>query len=307
MYDDGMSIKEVAVRLGRSYGYARSRLLTVGVSLRSKASGTRLYVSHHPEWSQQFVKYEVTSPAALPDDKILLLTMVATEGYADSTSFGFTNTQEFLHSRFRDLVLAVYGPVLIGRNKITSRVSSTEISRNLSLLIPDERFDQSVMHLILSSHDLTVKVLRIIADTEGSVLISIRKAPSNHTVEYRIVLSSTNPHFTRQFVSLLGSLRIKSKPTPLGAIIARKIDIARFIATVGFSPEAKVVRRRGNRSVWYGAKKAGLAILFQRVSYEQSKAITTGLRGCFADCKTRDMAIQRLKIWYAEANGGDDS
>lgn len=307
LYFDGMSIKEVAGIIGRSYTYTRNKLLSEGVTMRSKAFGTEVYLSHHPEWSRQFIKYEVANPTDVSDEKVLLLMLVATEGYNDSTSFGFTNTQEFLHDRFRELVYAVYGKVLIGRNRITSRISSIEIARNISSLIPSKTFHDSVLQIVLASPRLTAEVLRIVADTEGSMLISVRKAPRNYTVEYRIVLSSSNPDFTRQFVKLLSSLGIRSKPTSLGAVISRKAEIARFISVVGFSPQARVVRKRGKESIWYGFKKAGLAALFRRISEEQSSARSSSRRGCFADCFSRAQVVLRLKTWYAESNGGDES
>lgn len=307
MYNEGMSIKEVVGTIRKSYTYTRRRLLDEGVHLRSKATGTGVYLSRHPEWSQQFIKYKVKEPTLLSDDKALLLTLVVTEGYTDLTSFGFTNTQEFLHNRFRELALAVYGKALVGRNKITSRISSTEMAHNISSLIPGKAFNESVLQAILASSNLTANVLRIVADTEGSMLISVKRAPRNYTVECRVVLSSFNLPFTTQLMILLSSLGIQSKPTELGAIICKKADIFRFISTVGFSPQAKVVRRKGNVSVWFGFRKAGLARLFQRLSMEQAIAKSSGRRGCFADCTSRSQTVLRLKTWYAESNGGDES
>lgn len=305
LYEGGMSIDEVANKIERPYSFTRANLLNSGVTLRSKAVGTQRYMNRHPEWSQQFVKYHVEAPPIPSEEKILLLTMIATEGYTDSSSFGFTNKQEYLHVRLREPVSSVYGRVLVGRNGIRSRISSTEITHDLAASIPGKRFGQTALERILGSKDLTIGVLRVIADTEGSMIISVRKAPRNYTVECRVVLSSTNPGFTAQFVRLLGKLGIRSRLTPLGAIITRKDDIARFVMTVGFSSEAVVVRKRGNTSTWYGAKKMGLSKLFLRISREQSSAIALGHRGCFADCTTRAKTVERLKEWYAETTGGD--
>ena len=307
MYGEGMSIEEIADRTGRSYTYIRNRLLDADTLLRSKASGTTLYISRHPEWTRQFIKCEVANPLALTYDKLLLLTMVTTEGYTDSTSFGFTNTQEFLHRRYRELVRAVYGSVLIGRNRITSRTSSTEIAHDISSLIPGKAFGERALKAIQASPTLVADVLRIVADTEGSMLISIRKAPRNYKVECRVVLASSNALFTRQLVKLLTSLDITSKPTSLGASIGTKAGISRFMSIVGFSAQARVIRKKGNESVWFGYKKSGLAKLFKRINQEQSLARLSGMRGCFADCATRSQIILRLKKWYEESNGGDVS
>lgn len=305
LYEQGMSIDEVANKTVRSYSFTRTILLNSGATLRSKAIGTQGYLNRHPEWSRQFAKYHVAASPIPSEEKILLLTIIATEGYTDSNSFGFTNKQEYLHARFSELVSSVYGRVLVERGKITSRISSTEIAHDLATSIPGKTFDQTALERILGSKDLTIGVLRVIADTEGSMIISVKRAPQNYTVECRIVLSSTNLGFTAQLVQLLSKLGITSRVTPLGAIISRKDDIARFVMTVGFSSEAVVVRKRGNTSIWYGAKKMGLGKLFLRISREQSSAIALGCRGCFADCTTRDKTVERLKEWYAEANGGD--
>ena len=305
MYEAGMSIDEVARQTGRSYTYTRDRLIEARMTLRSKADGTRLFISKHPEWRQQFVKYRVENPLEITEKKSMVLAMVVTEGYTDATSFGFTNSQELIHDRFRSLVTDVFGSVLIGRNHMTSRVSSTEISRVISAFLPDKTFSPALLDFILRSPGAASKVLRIIADTEGSMLISVKKASRNFTVESRIVLASSNLEFTRQIVLMLESLGIGSKPTEQGAIIGRKRDITRFVQEVGFSPGVRVVRRNFRNSLWYGYEKSELAKLFQRISLEQGKARAEGRRGSFADCFTKQETVLRLREWCADSNGGD--
>jgi hypothetical protein len=304
LYLGGMSIDEIAARIGRSYTFVRAKLIQSGGVLRTKADGTRVYISHHPEWSRQFVKYEVNDGGRLSEEKALLLAMVVTEGYTDATSFGFTNTQELLHADFGKFVGMVYGPVSMGRNRITSRVSSVEIAKDLSRLLPAKAFTDDVVRFITGSPSTLVKVLRIIANTEGAMIISIRKAKRNFTVESRIVLASSNAVFKNQIGILLASLGVKHKISDVGVVINKKSQIARFIQLVGFSPGVKVVRKKAGQSIWYGYEKFGLQRLFSRIADEQEHARTSGLRGCFADCSTRELTLNRLRNWYAEENGG---
>jgi len=299
-----MSIDEVAAHAGRSYGFVRTRLVESGVVLRTKGEGTRAYISHHPEWSKQFVKYEVNDGGRLFEEKALLLAMVATEGYTDATSFGFTNTQELLHADFMKLVDQVYGHANIGRNGITSRISSVAIAQDLSRLLPAKAFSNDVLRFIFGSPSTLLKVLRIIANTEGAMIISIRKAKRNFTVESRIVLASSNQEFTKQIGILLALIGVEYRISKLGVIINKKSQIARFIGLVGFSPGVKVVRKKAGESIWYGFEKYGLQRLFSRISEEQERARASGLRGCFADCSTKELTLQRLRNWYAGVNGG---
>lgn len=307
LYAEGLSIDEIASQTGRSYYYTREKLLESGMALRSKAEGTRLYVSRHPEWSRQFVKHRVVGGEPLTETKVLLLAMMATEGYTDETSFGFTNRQDLLHAEFIGRVRDVYGDVHVGRNGLTSRVSSIEIARDLAGFLPFKTFNAEALNYIMKSASATPKVLRVIADTEGAFIISIKKAKRNFTVESRVVLASSNPRFTAQIGTLLDAVGIEHRVSSLGAIIYKKSQIARFIEGVGFTPGVKVVRRKGVVSNWYGAEKAGLQNLFLKVSFEQKRARAMGIRGCFADCLTRDQTFRRLRSWYAEVNGGGES
>jgi hypothetical protein len=304
LYQKGMSIDEIASELGRSYGYTRNRLLNSGVKLRSKAEGTRMYISTHPEWSLQFTKYHIAEGIHLTEEKVLLLTMVQTEGYTDRTSFGFTNAQHLLHDEFNSAVRLTYGDVQIGRNKLTSRVSSVEMARDLAHLLPGKVFHEDLMRFILDSPSTIPKVLRIVANTEGAILISIKRAKRNYTVESRIVLASSNTGFAKQVGVLLDTIGIRNHLSKLGVIINRKDQIARFVQMVGFSPGVKVMRARAGMSVWLGYEKVGLENLFLRISDEQKRARASGLKGAFSDCVTRQQTLGRLRKWYAEVNGG---
>ena len=306
-YRDGMSISEIASSIGRSYTFTRSRLVASGVVLRSKEEGTRLFISTHPSWSAQFIKYHVQTCPEVTVEKALLLCMVLTEGYTDSTSFGFTNTQGILHDRFRNLVKDAYGDVPIGMNRITSRVSSVEISRDLTSMLPGKAFSDEVLRFIVNSRLTTVQILRIIADTEGAFLISIKRAKRNFTVESRIVLASSNPQFTRQIAHLLDALGIQYRASKSGVSIYKSSQIAAFTDAVGFSPGVKVIRKKAGVSTWYGCEKVGLQRLFFRIMEEQRQARRSGRRGAFADCTTKEQTVRRLKGWFAELNGGERS
>jgi hypothetical protein len=302
-----MSIDEIATLAGRSYTFVRFKLKESGVILRTKAEGTRFFIARHPEWSRQFVKYKVNIESPLTEEKAQLLAMVVTEGYTDSTSFGFTNKQIQLRDDFGTLVKDVYGEVNIGRNGITSRISNVDIARDLSLMLPKKTFRDDVLQFVLSSPRTLIKVMRIIADTEGAMIISIRRAKHNFTVESRIVLASSNLKFSRQIGILLASLGIGSHISKVGVTINKKSQIARFIELIGFSPGIRVVRKKAGQSTWYGFEKSGLQELFSRISEKQKHARSLGLRGSFADCSTREQTLRRLMSWYAEVNGGDVS
>lgn len=250
------------------------------------------------------MKYKVMGGGPMTDEKASLLTMIVTEGYTDASSFGFTNTQELLHANFSGLVEKVYGNVNIGRNKLTSRVSSIAIAKDLSNLLPDKTFRDDVLDFILSSQSTLRNVLRIVADTQGSLLVSIKRASKNFTVECRIVLASSNPAFSSQIGIMLSALRIGNNVTKYGVVIGKKSEISRFIGTVGFSQGVKVVRKKAGESLWFGCEKATLQRLFFRISKEQERARDSGFRGAFADCLTREQTLRRLKTWYAEVSGG---
>ncbi len=303
MYEKGKSLYEIAEDVGKSYTFARNRVIGSGTRLRSKSEAMKLLIDRRPEWSNQFVKYHVQNPQEMTDDKIALLTMILTEGYFDRTSFGFTNSQDDIHARFARLVKTVYGEVSIGRNRILSRVSSTEIAKDLAINLPGKTFSEHIFRRITSSEKLSAEVLRIIADTEGSMIISLRKAPRNFTVEARIVLASSNLQFSQQIKEILRRLGIDSRETGEGVIIGRKVDMIRFIQSSGFSEGVRVVRKKAGSSNWYGLDKATLAKLYVRIVGEQKEARTKGERGCFESCKTREELVKILLRWYGEEGG----
>ena len=303
-YESGMSISEVATSVNRSYSAVRKSLLTTGVSLRTKGEGTRMHIERHPEWARQFIKYHVGEPG-ITDDKILLLTMIITEGYVDRTSVGFTNVQHSLHKEFEKLFADVYGSVRVGKTGILSRVSSTEIAKDIASLMSEKSFNQQILEYLLSSKEVAVKALRIIADTEGSMIVSIKKAPRNYTVESRVVLASTNRGFRSQISALLASLGINSKWNADGVIVYGKADIGKFIQSVGFSPGVRVVRKKAGVSSWYGKEKYLLSKLSLRIFAEQERAKGSGMRGCFAGCRTREDTMGMLTSWYEEISGGE--
>lgn len=303
-YAAGFSIQEIARSSGSSYTGVRNSLIRSGVTPRSKEDGTRAYIARHPEWPKQFVRYTIPEGNGLTESKVILLVMVATEGYTDATSVGFTNTQERLHEEFRRLFGEAYGKVHLGRNGLTTRASSTMIAREIRNFLPNKTFSGEVLGFILESPSLLRRSLRMIADTEGSFIIYAKRAPRNFTVEARIVLASYNELSTRQIHLLLSSLGIEGTRSRSGITINKKSHIARFIQMVGFSPGVRVVRKKAGNSVWFGCQKEGLANLFLYISAKQKQSRASGLRGCFADCRSRAQTVGRLHDWYEIANGG---
>jgi hypothetical protein len=306
-YETGRSISEIATNIDKSYGFVRRALLSSGVAFRSKEQGARLYLEKHPEWSSQFVKYHVSENSAVTEDKIVLLTMIITEGYVDRTSLGFTNVQDSLHAEFGRLIAAVYGSVRVGRTGILSRISSTEIAKDIVGMMPEKSFDSRIFRDLIENEQTAAKVMRVIANTEGAMIIAVRKAPRNYTVESRIVLASTNERFRNQISRLLASLSIHSRSSPDGVIVNRKEDIRRFIQVVGFSPGVRVVRKKAGLSSWYGKEKYLLSKLSLRIYVEQERARKSGSRGCFVSCKTRGDLMGKLTEWYEEISGGERS
>ena len=304
-YEDGMSISEIALYAKKSYAATSKALLSSGLTLRSKEEGTRLYIKRHPEWSSRFVKYHIDKSAAVTDDKIALLAMIITEGYVDRTSVGFTNSQESLHSEFKKLMSDVYGSVRVGKSGILSRVSSTEIAEDMRGMMSGKSFNDSIFRSLLKSEQIAARVLRIVANTEGSMLVSIKRAPRNYTVEPRLVLANTNVRFGKQISTLLAIFSIDSRLSGDGVIVNRKEDVRRFIRAIGFSPGVQVVRKKAGLSSWYGKEKYLLSKLTLRVYAEQEKARASGVRGCFVSCKTRADVMAKLTKWYDEISGGE--
>jgi len=184
-------------------------------------------------------------------------------------------------------------------------MSSTEIARDMSNVMSGKSFNDSIFRSLLKSQQTAARVLRIVANTEGSMIVSIKKAPRNYTLELRIVLASTNVRFRNQISALLTMFSIGSRSSADGVIVNRKEDIKRFIRAVGFSPGVRVVRKRAGLSFWYGKDKYILTKLSLRVYAEQEKARASGARGCFVSCKTRADVMAKLTNWYDEISGGE--
>jgi len=298
MYNQGMSIKEIASKVDRSYTYVRNNLVASQIRLRTKGDGKREYIRNHPEWSRQFVKYSPGKVEEVSEEKILLLAMIITEGYADQWSVGFTNTQTILQGEFRTLVESVYGSVHTGTNGITTRLSSIDISKDIRSSMRGKTFSDLMLAEILGSVELTKKVLRIVADTEGSMIISVRKAPNNYTVECRVVLASKNRQFSEQIADMLSKVGIDSHTTTIGVQVTAKEQIRKFIELIGFTPGVNVVRKKAGLSSWYGKEKAKLSRLCLDIYRRQRIARSSGRRDCFEECESRSDTMSFLRNWY---------
>jgi len=299
-----MSISEIAASVNKSYAAVRKRLLASGVTLRSKEEAARTHIEKHPEWSKQFIKYHVDKTAELTDDKIVLLTMVITEGYVDRTSVGFTNTQDSLHTQFERLLTKVYVTVRVGRSGNLSRVSSIEIADDLSSMMPRKTFNEPIFGRLIKSTQVAAKILRTIADTEGSMIVSIRKAPRNYTVESRVVLASTNPGFSNQISALLATLRIHSRSNADGVIIHRKYDIGRFTRIVGFSPGVRSQKESGSVYLVWKGEILPIKIVSQSVRRAMESEEVWRERMLCRLQDQRDVVIM-LTNWYEKTKGGE--
>ncbi len=302
LYRTGLSINEIAQTIGKSYTMVRNHLSVDGTSFRTKKEASIAYRGRHPDWASQFTKYHVNSKGQLTDAKALLLTSVITEGYLNKTSIGFTNTQDQLHRVFTTLVKNTYGRVRIGTNGINSRLSSVEIAEDLGSFLVGESFSDAALDYVMKDTNLCREVLRHVADTEGSMIISLRKAPRNFTVECRVVLATTSTRFAEQLSLMLTKLGISSRRCTDCVNIGAKKDILRFVDLVGFSRGVMVVRKRAGSSTWYGKQKFVLSGLCKRIYEEQRNSRSHGLRGSFADCATREQTLSRLNGWYDEVS-----
>jgi hypothetical protein len=258
------------------------------------------YLERHPEWPHQFEKYKVEGVGELSPDKVLLTSLVITEGFVDPHTIGFTNTQHELREAFRNLVCKVYGGVKVGQSGILSRLSSVQVAKDVGLLMEGKAFSDKALRFILAYPRLCAQVSRVVADTEGSMIISLRRAPRNFTVECRVVLATTNRRFALQLCEILANIGISSTLGTNGVTIGRKRDILRFNQIVGFTPGVKVVRTKAGVSTWLGKEKARLGALCRRIYSEQSTSKRRGLRGCFAGCLTKSQLVARLDAWYDE-------
>jgi len=304
LYASGMSINEIAARIGRSRTFVTKRLLRAGVAPRSRQEGKAAYIQRHPEYAAKIYKWRVRNPGVITDAKILLMTAIITEGCICKSGIHFTNTQEQLHGMFRHLVLEAYGDIHIGRNGLNSRFSSIAVREDMAPHIQGKVFSQACLDRILSSRELCAKIMRIIADTEGSMIISIRKAPRNFTVEFRVVLASTNRMFSTQIKAILNALGMDSNINRVGVHIMKKDHIKKFVEIVGFTPGLKVIRKKAGVGVWYGCDKSIMTRVFLHISDYQDEAWGNPIRFLFANCQTREATLERLMSIYRQVSGG---
>jgi len=304
LYASGMSLNEIAAQVGRSQTYVRKRLLKQGISLRTRGQGSRAYRERHPEYMNRLYKWKVNDPGVVTQARLLMMTLIITEGCLSKHTVQFTNTQEQLHQRFRDAARDAYGEITLGRNGLNSRISSSLVLRDLEPHIRGKVFSEQCLRLITASNELCVKVCRIIADTEGSMIISVRRAPRNFTVEFRVVLASTNQAFSRQIQTMLASLGMQSNINRVGVHIMRKEHIKAFVQMVGFTPGLKVIRKKAGYGVWYGHDKSIMTKVFLWISDRQDDARGNPKKFVFADCKTREQTVERLMSIYRQVCGG---
>ena len=306
LYNQGYSISELRAASGYSYTRMRNMLLKSGVKLRTKKEAAKSMINRHPEWKNQFLKYTLTQESRLLSDaKTKLLFLIFTEGCIHKSKVQFTNNEGILRDSFSVLMRQVYGVETKTTNRNVAYVSSVEIARdlaayNMKTLIPEE-----IMCKLLQSQKLTSDVLRIFADTEGSVIISVRKGPRNYTVaDRRVVIACTNENVKLQLVKLLKPLGIIGHVNQVGVLVMDENSLRKFDQQVGFSSGVKVVRKKAGYGLWYNYEKASLLKLLIRIYNEQKTKGNRGLHlGVFRNCKTKDEVIEILRSWYNERRG----
>ncbi len=303
LYNQGYSITELAKILGLTYSLVRNMLLKNGVKLRTRKAAAKTMINRHPEWKNQFLKYRVSSESRqLSKPKIKLLFFVFTEGCVHKGKVQFTNNEPILRNQFSILMKEVYGIVTKTTNGNVAYINSNEIANDVTAydiktLIPTE-----LMLELLKSQELTREVLRIFADTEGSVTISVRKAPRNYTVaDRKVVLACTNDRVKAQLVQLLSSIGIIGHVGQVGVLIMDEKSLREFDKQVGFTSGVKVIRKKAGYGVWYHYEKASLLKLLIRI-YDEQK--TKGIRGAhlrvFKNCKSKEEVLKILNSWYNE-------
>jgi len=276
------------------------------VKLRTRSEALKNLTTRHPEWKDKFLKYKVPDKSRLlSPQKIKLLFLIFTEGCVCKNKIQFTNNHAVLRDYFSMLMREVYD-VDTKTDGNVAYIFSREIAKDfqscgIKKIIPDK-----IMHELLKSPSLTKEVLRLFADTEGAVLISIRKAPQNYTVaDRRIVIACTNEIVKAQLITLLESLGIKAHLGKDGIFITYEHLLRIFALQVGFSSGIKVVRKRAGHGIWYGYEKATLLRLVARIYDEQIKR-GRGYgehEGVFRNCKKADDVMKTLRVWYNESRG----
>lgn len=303
LYNQGYSIAELAKSFGLTYTPVRNMLIESGVKLRTKRAAAQTMLIRHPEWKNQFLKYKLRPESRpLSKSKIKLLFFVFTERCVHKGKIQFTNNEPILRSQFSLLVEKVYGIATKTTSGNVSYICSNEIAKDLTAYDIKTSIPTEIMFELLKSPELTKEVLRIFADTEGSVIISVRKAPRNYTVaDRRVVLACTNDKVKVQLVQLLSSIGIKGHVGKVGVLIMDEASLREFDKQVGFSPGVKVIRKKAGHGVWYQYEKTALLKLLVRIYDEQKIKGNRGTHlGVFQNCKSKEEVLETLIFWYKE-------
>ena len=306
LYNQGYSINELKKIMGRSYTYTRNILLKNGVKLRNRKEAFANMISRHPEWKRQFLKYVIPPESRLlSDSKIKLLFLIFTEGCVWKSKIQFTNNQAILREIFSKLMKEVYNVNAKTKGNVTY-IHSTEIANDLRTYNIKKEIPPEVMCKLLKSPQLLKEVLRIFADTEGSVIISVRKAPRNYTVaDRRITIACTNEAVKSQLIKLLKSLGITARQGRDGVMITNEHSLREFAKQINFSHGISVLRKKAGHGIWYMHEKNILVKLLIRTYDEQKKKGSRGKHlGVFRNCKNKEDALKILDCWYEELKGG---
>jgi len=307
MYNQGYSIAEIAQALALTYTPIRNALIKSGVKLRTKKEAAKIMINRHPEWRNQFLKYRLNAKSReLSDSKIKLLFLILTEGCIHKGKVQFTNNEPLLRNYFSTQMKEVYGISTKKTSEIVEYINSREIAEDLMAYNIKTSIPAEIMNALLKSPKLTREVLRIFADTEGAVIISVRKAPRNFTVaDRRVVLACTNQKVKYQLVELLSSIRIVGHVGSVGVSILDQNSLRGFERHVGFSPGVRVVRKKAGHGLWYHFEKASLLKLIIRIYDEQKIRGNRGAHlGVFMNCRTKEQVIKMLNSWYTEGGIG---
>jgi len=306
LYNRGYGIGEIGSLRGYSYTGMRKLLLRNGARFRNKQEAYKVMLSRRPEWKRQFLRYTVSDESRkLSISKIKLLFFVFTEGCIYKSKIQFTNNEGVLHRDFSKLMKEVYNADTKTRGKVTY-VFSTEIADDLRAYSLKRKIPENVLDKLLESPQLTRDILRIFADTEGSVTISVRRAPRNYTVvDRRVVISCTNPIVRSQLIVLLNSLGIEAGDRKDTIQIMEESSLREFALQVSFSPGVRVVRKKAGHGVWYMHEKSTLLRLLIRVYDEQKAKGRRGRHeGVFRTCTKKEDVMCILNSWYDELKGG---
>lgn len=306
LYNQGYSIAELAQLSGITYTPVRNMLLKNGVKLRTKEEAAKSMINRHPEWKNQFLKYKLNPESRLlSESKIKLLFFVFTEGCIHKHKVQFTNNEPILRNSFSLLMKEVYGVDTMTTNGNVAYISSREIAKDLSAYNIKNAIPERIMFELLKSQELTREVLRIFADTEGAIIISVRKAPRNCTVgDRRVVLACTNDNVKAQLVQLLASIGIIGHVGQVGVLVMDESSLREFDKQVGFSAGIKVIRKKAGYGLWYHYEKALLLKLALRVYEEQRTKGNRGAHlGVFMNCTDKEQVIKILNSWYNEEGG----